>query len=113
MGKVLRPITQSYAEPKTLRTPILSGLEGIITQVTQSSMSPHMCVGVPTAHMNSALRFVRNLRNTHFVRTLSALIPSAYSLLTILSFSCVINKKRFITDSNAEKEEALLEGVMR
>ena len=111
MEKVLRPVTTYYAEAKTLRTSYLSGLNGTITQVTQSSMSPHMCVGVPTAHMNSALRFVRNLRNTHFVRTLSALIPSALSLLTILSFSCVINKKRFITDSNAEKKEALLKGV--
>ena len=119
----LRRVCRNYAEGKGLRTSYLSAfvasryadyadfsnrLTCVAGEVCMSA-----CVCVPSLGRRKTSQFLRNLRNTHFVRTLSALIPSAYSLLTILFFSCVIHKKRFITDSNCSKKEALPKGVMR
>ena len=110
--KSLRRVTQSYAEGKSLRTSILSGLKAKITQVTQSSILPHMCAARRLAHNEDALCFVRNLRNTRPAHTLSALMLSALALCYAPLFFCITTKKRFITDSNARKKEASLKGVL-
>lgn len=110
--KSLRRVTQSYAEGKGLRTSILSGFYARITQVTQSSILPHMCAARRLAHNESTLYPVRNLRNTHPVRTLAALTLSALALCYAPLFFCITTKKRFVTDSKYLKKEASLKGVL-
>lgn len=117
----LRRVCRNYAEAKGLRTSYLSvfaasryadyadfsnRLTCVAGEVCMSA-----CVCVPSLGRRETSQFLRNLRNTHFVRTLSALIPSAYSLVTILFFSCVTKLKKEKTDSNCSKKEALLLGV--
>ena len=104
----LRRANCFVANTKTTRTPITSALCADYTTLVRSCVPARIYT-----HADTCARVLHNLRGGYAARTLSALIPSACSLVTILSFSCVINKKRFITDSNCSKKEALLKGVMR
>jgi hypothetical protein len=106
----LRPVTTSYAEGKTPRTPYLSAFVVGVTQITQSSYTC-VCVSV-RIYAHTCTRVLHNLRNTHLAHTLAALIPSACSLVTILYFSYITNIKKRKTDSNYSKKEALLKGSL-
>ena len=102
----LRRANCFVANTKTTRTPITSALCADYTTLVRSCVPARIYT-----HADTCARVLHNLRGGYAARTLSALIPSACSLLTILSFSWVTKLKKEKTDSNCSKKEALLLGV--